>query len=395
MNFCDYHFLEGVRIAKYFITVLKILIPVILIILGSVNLSKSLANPDKENLPLVAKKFGISVGSAVIIFFLPTIISIVFSLVTNLNDTLKNFNECIKNANTEYIQQLKEETERQAKENNKKDGTDYEVKYNKDLLKEKENSDNKSDSKTNNGKIIVIDPGHGKSSNSMSDSEKTSAGYTKNNGTWGEWRHFKTGTWGQECQGSGGPTDRECWYRMVDGDRDKEPEITLNISNAAKKHLEEKGYTVRMTRTSNNENPSFTKRASYAFKNNDSSVAPDAQAIICIHSNANNGSSSGSAYISLAGGTFTQKYIPSDYINKSNQLGKTINDEIVSQTTLPAYNSGVINNEAYLILFHKSPVIVAYMEIGFYDNASDLNYLQNNYDKIGKAIADGVEKELN
>ena len=90
-----------------------------------------------------------------------------------------------------------------------------------------------------------------------------------------------------------------------------------------------------------------------------------------------------------------QKYIPSDYINKSNQLGKTINDEIVSQTTLPAYNSGVINNEAYLILFHKSPVIVAYMEIGFYDNASDLNYLQNNYDKIGKAIADGVEKGLN
>ena len=150
-----------------------------------------------------------------------------------------------------------------------------------------------------------------------------------------------------------------------------------------------------MTRTSNNENPSFTKRASYAFKNNDSSVAPDAQAIICIHSNANNGSSSGSAYISLAGGTFTQKYIPNDYINKSNQLGKTINDEIVSQTTLPAYNSGVINNEAYLILFHKSPVIVAYMEIGFYDNASDLNYLQNNYDKIGKAIADGVEKGLN
>ena len=35
------------------------------------------------------------------------------------------------------------------------------------------------------------------------------------------------------------------------------------------------------------------------------------------------------------------------------------------------------------------------MEIGFYDNASDLNYLQNNYDKIGKAIADGVEKGLN
>jgi hypothetical protein len=46
MNFCDYHFLEGVRIAKYFITVLKILIPVILIILGSVNLSKSITDPD-------------------------------------------------------------------------------------------------------------------------------------------------------------------------------------------------------------------------------------------------------------------------------------------------------------------------------------------------------------
>ncbi|HJJ16611.1 MAG TPA: CHAP domain-containing protein [Bacilli bacterium] len=132
MNFCDYHFLEGVRIAKYFITVLKILIPVILIILGSVNLFKSITDPDSM-MPAV-KKFGISVASAAIIFFLPTIINVVFSITVDLNDTLLVFNECIKNANSEYISVLKKQVQEQAKESLKKNSSDYEVSYSKDAL---------------------------------------------------------------------------------------------------------------------------------------------------------------------------------------------------------------------------------------------------------------------
>ena len=251
-------------------------------------------------------------------------------------------------------------------------------------------SSSNNNSSAKNGKIVVLDPGHGKSSINMSASEKTSAGFSQKNGSWGEWRYFKKGTWGEECKGTSDcPTEKQ-WYPIENGDRNIEPEITLEYAKAAKKYLEQKGYTVRMTRTSNNENPSFNNRAVYAFNNKNSSNPPDAVAIICLHSNAGGGR--GSAYISLNGGTYYQKYIPSDYIDKSNSLGKAINDEIVNQTSLSAYGSGVINNENYLILFHKSPVPVAYLEVGFFDNSTELATIKSEYDKIGKAIADGFEK---
>lgn len=566
MNFCaDYHFLEGIRLIKYFVTVLKILIPIVLIILGSIDFYKAVNNPD--NMKGSAKQFVIRLVSALIIFLLPTVIVMFFSMATNINGQLLALNDCLKNANEEYITQLKGIAKLRA-EANKKEAENYVITFDKskyigqrtatsgdvlvvaeklwkqissgnysyggssipvngttidcssyvswvlyelgyteefggyqhitqqfyttnwsqragweevnigagedassklqpgDIFVRDDGTNNghinitvevtadgkvmaydcgsannwknsggaavdkthfaKNDSRpgkiirvnsaksegvtsstnnssTNNsaaststssgkGKIIVLDPGHGKPSNKMSDAEKTSAGYTQNNGVWGEWRHFKTGTWGQECQGSGGPTDYACWYPMGNGDRDKEPEITLNYAKATKKYLEQMGYKVRMTRTTNDENPSFTKRASYAFNGNNSNNSPDAAAIICLHANAGGGGS-GSAYIALSG-NYTQKYIPSDYVSKSNSLGKTINDEIVSQTSLNAHKGGVLSNQGYLILFHKSPVPVAYMEIGFYDNGSDYNYITTNYDKIGKAVADGINKGL-
>ena len=69
-----------------------------------------------------------------------------------------------------------------------------------------------------------------------------------------------------------------------------------------------------------------------------------------------------------------------------------INNEIVSGTSLSRHSGGKIGNEGYLIAFNKSPVICGYMEIGFFDNTSDLAILQNETDKIGKAIANGVDK---
>ena len=238
-------------------------------------------------------------------------------------------------------------------------------------------------------KIIVLDPGHGISSGSMSSDLKINSGYVYNasKGAWGEWRHFKTGTWGNECAGSG-CNGSDHWYSIGNGDRDTEPELNLNNALAAKKYLEQMGYVVRISRTSNNENPSFTKRAANAFANGDSSNSPDAECIVCIHSNAGGGK--GSAYIALGSG-YGQKYIKSDYAAQSNALGKKINDRITYQTSLGAYSNGCAEGMENLILFHKSPVPVAYMEIGFYDNSSDLSILKSEADKIGRAIAEGVD----
>ncbi|MBQ3425868.1 MAG: N-acetylmuramoyl-L-alanine amidase [Clostridia bacterium] len=251
---------------------------------------------------------------------------------------------------------------------------------------------NNSSGAGSNGKVIVLDPGHGKSSWVMNKDEKVNAGYEFYNGTWGEWRHFKNGTWGSECGSGGCVKDHSCWYSMGNGDRSIEPTVNLNNALAAKKYLEQMGYTVRMTRTSNDENPSFTQRAANAFLNKATNKAPDAKCIVCIHSNAGGGR--GSAYISLNGGSYKQKYIPSDYISKSNTLGEKINSRIVAQTSLSKAGSGAIGGESYLILFHKSPVPVGYMEIGFFDNASDKAILDAESDKIGKAIAEGVNDWL-
>ena len=231
---------------------------------------------------------------------------------------------------------------------------------------------------------VVLDPGHGRSSWTMSDAEKTSAGYDYYNGGWGEWRHWKAGSASEDCHGCDG--EGTCWYPIGNGDRDTEPEIDLRNALAAKTSLEGMGYNVRMTRTTNNENPSFKQRVSYCYPNNDLTAEPDASCYVCIHSNAGGGR--GSAYIE-AGGHYTQKWIKTSFTKDSNYLGECINDRIVAQTSLSEYAGGKISGQGYMILFNKCPVPAGYMEIGFFDS-SDLNILNSESDAIGKAIADGI-----
>lgn len=243
-------------------------------------------------------------------------------------------------------------------------------------------------------KIVVLDAGHGKSSAEMTAEEKSAEGYEYNEetGGWGEWRHYKNGTFAQDCRGSGctglSPENASCWYPMENADRDTEPEINLSNAIAAQKYLEEMGYEVRMTRTSDGQNPSMNKRVSYCFPENNTTVEPDASAYICIHSNAGGGN--GTSYISLEG-PYTQDFIDDNYISNSNCMGELINSKIASAAGLS--NNAAINSP-YLILFNKCPVPIAYLEIGFFDNAGDLEILKSSCDEIGRAIAEGVDEYL-
>ena len=245
-------------------------------------------------------------------------------------------------------------------------------------------------------KIIVLDAGHGKSSSSMSSDEKIAEGYeyNENRGSWGEWRHYKNGTFGEECHGSGctetAPSNGSCWYPIGNGDRSTEPQINLNNTLAAKKYLEQMGYEVRLTRSSNEQNPSMTKRVSYCFPNNDITKQPDAALYVCLHSNAGGGR--GTSYIALED-TYRQSYIGSDYVAQSNRAGDIINRKVAAASGLR--QNGPIGNEGWLILFNKSPVPIAYLEIGFFDSSADLSILNSSYDEIGKAVAEGVDEYLN
>lgn len=236
------------------------------------------------------------------------------------------------------------------------------------------------------GRITVfLDAGHGKSSSLMSDEEKSEYGWVQNeNGDWGEWRHWRNGNYGADCIGSDGEAQEgECWYPIENGDRDAEPEINMQNCIAAKEQLEKMGYNVVLSRESGYENPSITKRI------NDAKLA-GADLYVCVHSNAGGGS--GSAYISLdeTDGYYLRQNGSGDYAKNSNILGKLINDRIVFQTSLPYYGGGSIDSEPWLILFEKSPIVCAYLEIGFFDNESDLAVLNGEYDKIGLSIAEGV-----
>ena len=256
---------------------------------------------------------------------------------------------------------------------------------------------NEKDTYANNatestGKIIVLDPGHGKSSSLMSDQEKAESGYTYVQGKgWGEWRHFKSGTMWQDCNGSGcsgrAPQNGSCWYPIGASDRDTEPDINYNNAINAKKYLEQMGYIVRLTRDQNG-SPSITERIKNCYPNKDISSEPDAAAFVCIHSNAGGGS--GSCFISLSG-LYDQGAIDSGYIEKGNSLGQAINNSITQNTSMPKWGTGVYMDYPELVLFCKSPVPVAYLEIGFFDNPADLSILQNESDAIGKAIAQGID----
>lgn len=244
-------------------------------------------------------------------------------------------------------------------------------------------------------KIVVLDAGHGKSSSEMSKQERIDEMWINDpDRGWGEWRHWKSGTTWEDCEGSGCskrvPSGGSCFYKMADGDRDKEPEINLNNTLSAKKYLEEMGYEVRLTRTTNQENPSMTKRLTYCYKNQNTEIAPDADIFVCIHSNAGGGR--GSAYMSLSG-TYDQAGTLSsaEYVAESNRLGKLINDRIVTETSMPAFSGGEYDGFPTTILFCKSPIPLAYLEIGFLDNSSDLEILNSEYDAIGKAIANGID----
>ena len=245
--------------------------------------------------------------------------------------------------------------------------------------------------------IIVLDPGHGVSTSILTDEQKKADGwiYNSQKGGWGEWRHFKSGTMWQDCLGSGctgrAPKGGGCWYPIGAGDRDTEPQLNMNNALAAKKYLEQMGYEVRLTRTENN-HPSMTKRLEYCYPSGDTTKEADADLFVCIHANAGGGR--GSYYIALSG-LYDQAGIGADYIENGNALGKCINDRIVQSTGLSAASGGRYDGYPELVLFCKSPITIAYMEIGFYDNASDLAILKNNSDAIGKAIADGVNDYMN
>ena len=75
------------QIVGWVFLVLKILIPLLLIILGVLDFSKAVMASKDDEIKKAAKSLGMRAISAVIIFFIPTIVSIIMGIIVDFKDS--------------------------------------------------------------------------------------------------------------------------------------------------------------------------------------------------------------------------------------------------------------------------------------------------------------------
>ncbi|MEG1505875.1 MAG: hypothetical protein RR478_00080 [Bacilli bacterium] len=75
--------------------VFKIVIPIILIVLGMIDLGKAVISSDDKSISKAAKALAMRILAGMLIFFIPSIISFVFTLVSAFNNDVKaDFEVC-------------------------------------------------------------------------------------------------------------------------------------------------------------------------------------------------------------------------------------------------------------------------------------------------------------
>lgn len=81
-------FAKILRLGGYIIFLVKILVPLILIFKASINLVSVVTSGKQEELRKQASKIMVSVIAGIIIFFIPTIINVIFGFVSQYNDNI-------------------------------------------------------------------------------------------------------------------------------------------------------------------------------------------------------------------------------------------------------------------------------------------------------------------
>lgn len=94
-NFC-YKTANIMLILGYVIIMIKIVVPILIIILGIIDMAKAfIANDDKainKNTITLVKR----VIAGVIIFFIPTLISYAFTIIGSFDDVEEDYMNCVK-----------------------------------------------------------------------------------------------------------------------------------------------------------------------------------------------------------------------------------------------------------------------------------------------------------
>ena len=206
-----------------------------------------------------------------------------------------------------------------------------------------------------NNKVIVIDPGHAKGSNL-------------------EKEPIAPGSSIMKIKDGGGAT----------GQFTHTPEyvIAMSVSNKLKTILEEKGFTVVMTKTDNNVSLGNVERAEIGNNAN-------AALVIRVHADSAGESSPHGASMLVPNSNEYTKAI----FDESKRCGSIVLNTMVSEVGM---NSRGIVYRDDITGFNWSKVPVILVEMGFLSNEQEDKLLNTSeyQDKIAKGLADGIEKAL-
>lgn len=97
--FADICFERGIRLALrfvgYIVLAVKILVPFVIIVMGSIDLTRAIISNDESDIKKRSVILVKRLIMGILIFFIPTIINIVFSWIYNFGDVENLYNNCI------------------------------------------------------------------------------------------------------------------------------------------------------------------------------------------------------------------------------------------------------------------------------------------------------------
>lgn len=265
--------------------------------------------------------------------------------VEQKKEEIKEVAKKVKDNKNEMEQENKDKISKESKTDNSK------IQGENGQAKESSNESISNISYKLKNNIIVIDPGHANKADLEKEPEAPNSSKLKYKQTGG-----------------------------ADGVVTKIPEYKINMQVAQKLKikLEEKGYTVIMTKTDNNKTMSNIERAKVGNEAN-------AGLVIRIHADsADNSSTKGASMLVSGKNEYTK-----EFYDESKLFGKVILNTLTNEVGMK--NRGVIERDD-ITGFNWSTVPVVLVEMGFLSNSDEDKLLSSNdyQEKIADALTKGI-----